>query len=79
MIEEEKIDSIGNRQQLAGCRDVLHAWICSARRVSMGDEKADRIMPDAEFDKDPEAHSYAGTLALREACRIAPAPIVSCV
>lgn len=79
MIEKEKIDSIGNRKQLAGCRDVLHAWIYSARRVSMGDEKADRIMPDAEFDKDPEAHGHAGALALREACRIAPPPIASCV
>nr|WP_247714519.1 hypothetical protein [Qipengyuania aerophila] len=79
MIEEEKIDSIGNRKQLAGCRDVLHAWIYSTRRVSMGDEKADRIMPNAEFDKDPEAHGYAGTLALREPSRMTPPPVASCV
>ena len=40
MIEEEKIDSIGNGKQPAGRRNVLLAWICPPRRVSMRNEEA---------------------------------------
>ena len=79
MIEEEKIDSIGNGKQPAGRRNVLLAWICPPRRVSMRNEEAARVMLDAEFYEDPQAYGYARTLALREAGRITPPPIASCV
>ena len=45
----------------------------------MRNEEAARVMLDAEFYEDPQAYGYAGTLALREAGRITPPPIASCV